>query len=133
MKVLIDTNIIISAILFPNGVASAAFIKSLLPPFEPITSDYIINELNDKFNEKFPTHLDDLKQFLSVVLENIKVISTPQETNKIENSIRDVKDRPILRTAILANVDYILTGDKDFLNANINKPICINASDFIKL
>lgn len=47
MKVLIDTNIIISAILFPKGIAEKAFVKSLVSPFEPIISDYIINELND--------------------------------------------------------------------------------------
>lgn len=133
MKVMIDTNIMISSILFPNSLSSKAFIKSLLPPFEAITSDYIITELKDKFNEKFSNHLDDLNQFLSVALESIEIISTPQEINMAENNIRDIKDRPILRAAILANVDYILTGDKDFLESGISKPVCISASEFIKL
>ena len=133
MKVMIDTNIIISAILFPNGVASAAFIKSLLPPYEPITSDYVINELNEKFKEKFPTHLDDLNFFIATALKNIKIISTPCKENEMENKIRDIKDRPIIRTAISANADYILTGDKDFLEAKIDNPISISAADFVKL
>ncbi|MDD4346454.1 MAG: hypothetical protein PHZ11_06090 [Desulfitobacteriaceae bacterium] len=32
-----------------------------------------------------------------------------------EKLIRDVKDQPILNAAIIAEVDIILTGDKDFL------------------
>ena len=35
MKVMIDTNIVISAVLFPNGKAAQAFYKALLPPYEP--------------------------------------------------------------------------------------------------
>lgn len=133
MKVMIDTNIFISAILFPNGVAATAFIKSLLPPYEPVTSDYIIDELKRKFNEKFFSHLDELNYFLTIALKHISVVSTPAIINKREKGIRDIKDRPILRAAIISNVDYILTGDKDFLDSNLTKPICISASDFIKL
>ena len=63
MKVFIDTNIFISAILFSNSKSSLAFTKALSYPFEPITSDYVIDELISKFNEKFDTHIKDLKDF----------------------------------------------------------------------
>ncbi len=33
MKVMIDTNIIISAALSPNGNAAKAFMKAVLPPY----------------------------------------------------------------------------------------------------
>jgi predicted nucleic acid-binding protein len=36
MKVMIDTNIFISAALTPNGNAAKAFVKAMLPPYEPI-------------------------------------------------------------------------------------------------
>ncbi|MBP3815273.1 MAG: hypothetical protein J6H21_00235 [Firmicutes bacterium] len=35
MRVMIDTNILISAVLFPKGKASCALIKALAPPYEP--------------------------------------------------------------------------------------------------
>ena len=53
MKVMIDTNIIISAVLSPNGQAAKALYKALLPPYEPIICDYIVDELHRKFQEKF--------------------------------------------------------------------------------
>ena len=54
MKVMIDTNIIISAALFPNGKAAQAFYKALHLPYEPIICDYIVDELHRKFCEKNP-------------------------------------------------------------------------------
>lgn len=35
MRVMIDTNIFISAALFPNGKAAVALNKALLPPYQP--------------------------------------------------------------------------------------------------
>ena len=40
MKVMLDTNIIISAALFPNGRAACAFLKAMTPPYEPIVCDF---------------------------------------------------------------------------------------------
>ena len=50
-----------------------------------------------------------LLSFLTII-----VIPIPSETFYLEKQIRDIKDRPILRAAIHANVDILLTGDKDF-------------------
>ena len=44
MKVMIDTNIFISAALFPNGKASAALWKTLTPPYQPLTCDYVVDD-----------------------------------------------------------------------------------------
>lgn len=52
MKVMIDTNIIISAALSPNGNAAKAFMKAVLPPYEPVVCDYIVDELH-RFFQKF--------------------------------------------------------------------------------
>ena len=64
MKVMIDTNIIISAALSPNGNAAKAFMKAVLPPYEPVVCDYIVDELHRKFQEKFPRKTTELEAFL---------------------------------------------------------------------
>ncbi|MGI6508318.1 MAG: PIN domain-containing protein [Saccharofermentanales bacterium] len=53
MKVMIDTNILISAVLFPKGRAAEALYKALVSPYQPVICDYIIDELHRKFQEKF--------------------------------------------------------------------------------
>ncbi|MDR2650192.1 MAG: hypothetical protein LBB94_10815 [Clostridiales bacterium] len=46
--------------------------------------------------------------------------------------IRDISDRPILRAAIAANVDVIITGDKDFLESGVNDPLIMTAAEFVQ-
>ena len=48
-----------------------------------------------------------------------------------EKLIRDAKDQPILNAAIVADVDIILTGDKDFLSMEMDHPRCMTAADFL--
>ena len=45
MRIFIDTNVLISAALFPNGVAANAFERAVSTPNDPIVSDYVIDEL----------------------------------------------------------------------------------------
>ena len=97
MKVMIDTNIIISAALFPNGRVAAALMKALMPPYEPVVCDYVVDELHRKFREKFPDKMVELEAFLFTALQSIEIVSTPEEETEAELTIRDVKDRPILR------------------------------------
>lgn len=48
-----------------------------------------------------------------------------------ERLIRDATDQPIFNAAILSDVDLIITGDKDFLSLDIERPRCITASEFL--
>ena len=50
-----------------------------------------------------------------------------------EKLIRDAQNQPILNAAILADVDYILTGDKDFLSLDLERPKCITASEYLEM
>ena len=54
--------------------------------------------------------------FLSVALLTLELVPVPTEEDMTETQIRDVNDRPILRAAIEAKADVLLTGDKDFLS-----------------
>lgn len=132
MKVMIDTNIIISAAITPGGNAAKAFIKAVLPPYKPIVCDYIVDEVHRKFQEKFPTHITELEAFLFNALQVIKVVSTPSIELSEEQKIRDLKDRPILRAARNAGADLLLTGDRDFLESDITNPRIISTADFLR-
>lgn len=132
MRVMIDTNIFISAALFPNGRVAAALMKALMPPYEPVVCDYVVDELHRKFREKFPDRMVELEAFLFTALQSIKVVSTPEEETEAELKIRDVKDRPILRAALDAGADLFLTGDKDFLESKVTDPRIISVSEFLE-
>lgn len=132
MKIMIDTNVIISAALFPNGNTAKAFFKAMMPPYEPIVCDYIVDELHRKFQEKFPEKQTELEAFLFQALSFIEIVKTPEDAIEAESKIRDVKDRPILRAALDAHADLFLTGDKDFLESSITDPRITGVAEFLK-
>ncbi len=133
MRVMIDTNIFISAVLFPKGQASAALLKALVSPYQPVTCDYVIDELRRKFREKWPDRITELDAFLYTSLSVIEVVKTPETSIADENLIRDEKDRPILRAALDAGADPFLTGDKDFLESAVTDPRIISVYDFLMM
>ena len=47
--------------------------------------------------------------------------------------IRDPNDQIILNSAVENNVDYLLTGDKDFLVLNIQNPKCVSINEMIEI
>ena len=131
MKIMVDTNVVISAALFPGGRAAQAFFKAMLPPYEPLVCDYIVDELHRKFREKFPDRVTELEAFLYNALSFIKVVPTPETAVMAEDKVRDPKDRPILRSALDAHADLFLTGDKDFLESSITDPRIISVAEFL--
>lgn len=133
MKVLIDTNILISAALSNKGKPYQAFIKAVSYPYRGLVCEQNIDELRRIFNRKFPKKLQALDNFLSLALLTLEVVPTPIETYTSEEMIRDANDRPILRAALYAKVDIILTGDKDFLEFGLKNPQIMSAAEFIQL
>lgn len=133
MRIMIDTNVIISSALFPKGRAAEALKKALTYPYEPVLCDYVVNEVHRKILEKWPESRNELEEFLSKLLKTIEVVSTPNKTHPTETKIRDIKDRPILRSALNAHADMFLTGDKDFLESSIKDPRIISPNDFLQM
>lgn len=133
MKVLIDTNILISAALSNKGKLYQAFIKAVSYPYRGLVCEQNIDELRRIFNRKFPKKLQALDNFLSLALLTLEVVPTPIETYTSEEMIRDANDRPILHAALYAKVDIILTGDKDFLESGLKNPQIMSAAEFIQL
>ncbi len=46
--------------------------------------------------------------------------------------IRDDKDKPILASAIIENVDVLISGDKDFNDIEIDRPEILTPSEFLE-
>ena len=133
MRVLLDTNILISAARSDAGTPYQAFLKAISAPNKGIVCDQNIDEMRRVFLRKFPHKLDLLEKFFAFALAELEVVCTPAADMEAEARIRDVTDRPILRAAIAAKVDVIITGDKDFLDSGVTKPRIMTAADFVQL
>ena len=133
MRILIDTNVLISAALNPGGVPFQAYAKASSYPNHGMICEQNVDEMKRIFNKKFPHRLASLDKFLSIALMTLELVSIPIDETVSELQIRDVKDRPILRSAINAKADIVLTGDKDFLESGIKNPAIMTPSEFLKL
>ena len=114
MRGLIDTNVLSSAALNANGIPFQAYVKAVSYPNHGLICEQNVDEMKRIFNKKFPNRLASLDKFLSVALLTLELVPIPTEKDSSEIQIRDRNDRPILRAAIEAKADVLLTGDKDF-------------------
>lgn len=132
MRVLIDTNVLISAALNASGVPFQAYVKAASYPNRGMICEQNVDEMKRIFNKKFPHRLTALDKFLSVALLTLELVPIPTDEHVLEAQIRDVKDRPILRAAVAAKADVLLTGDRDFLESGLEKPIVMSPSEFLE-
>ncbi|MBR1439093.1 MAG: putative toxin-antitoxin system toxin component, PIN family [Synergistaceae bacterium] len=126
MRILVDTNILFSALLSPGSVPAAALHKAS-EEHEIVLCTRNISELEEVIKKKAPA----LQSKAEVLLTDLAYELIPA-INSSEETIRDAKDQPILNAAILYEVDIILTGDKDFLSLELEHPRCLTASEFLK-
>ena len=133
MRIMLDTNILISAIYNPASVPYLAYEKSSLPPHTLVLCDQIVDELRRIFNRKFPNKIPLMESFLAIASYDLITLTPEDIAFDDEINVRDTKDRPILRAARKANIDVLVTGDKDFLEADIHNPLIMTAAEFINL
>ena len=126
MRILVDTNILISAVLFPSSKVAKALLY-VTEHHEMVLCDRNIIELREVLNRKKPDKLPDAEVLLAEM--SYELIPAAYHAEKL---IRDVKDQPILNAAIIADVDVILTGDKDFLCLDMEHPKCMNVAQFLE-
>ena len=127
MRVMLDTNILISMIFFPSD-QTRRVASELGEKHRIILCDYVIDELQIVVERKFPHLMGALDEFFQGL--PYELVYTPQSSLNDIADMRDVKDVPILTTAIMENVDLFMTGDKDFLVLDIDQPEIITMSQF---
>ena len=127
---MLDTNILISIIFFPSGVTREFTGRGGLGN-RIVLCDYVIEELRLVVDRKFPGRKKILEQFFYEL--PFELVYTPKDLN-LEDfpAVRDSKDTPILATAILENIDILVTGDKDLRVVETEYPEIMTMSEFIE-
>ena len=126
MRILIDTNVLFSALLFPRSKPARALMLAA-DRHELVLCDRNIAELRDILARKAPQFLPDAEVLLAEM--SYELIPAVDHAEKL---IRDAKDQPILNAAIVSGVDAILTGDRDFLSLSLEHPKCMTAAQFLE-
>ncbi|MGC1247776.1 MAG: putative toxin-antitoxin system toxin component, PIN family [Spirulinaceae cyanobacterium] len=115
-KFVIDTNVLISALLFKSSIPFQA-IKLAEKRGIILYSEATLNELEQVLNrKKFNKYisLEERQVFLLKFVSSCQLISITKNIS----ICRDEKDNKFLELAISGNADVIVTGDLDLLELN---------------
>jgi putative PIN family toxin of toxin-antitoxin system len=129
LKVIIDTNIIISALNFggkPKDVLELARKKKI----QNITSPYILNEVENVLISKFYWQKDITQETLKG-FRKFSILVNPSKTISVINC---EPDNRILECAVEAQADFIISGDHHLTDLNTYQQIkIIKPFDFLKI
>jgi uncharacterized protein len=121
MRVVADTNIFISALVFgglPGSFLDLAFLRS----FQLVTSPILLHELDEKLRLKFALSTDDADR-VRAKLESAALVIEPNLTLTVITD--DPDDDRVLECAVAGRVDYIVSGDRHLLKLGSYQGISI--------
>lgn len=123
LKVVIDTNLIISAALIPQSPPDKLFKLWLKNSFDLLISKEQLEEIDDVSKKgklkTYPLFLDRIAELTDNLKFAAELIEPIPETDLLIHS-RDPKDDYLLAVSLGGRADYLITGDEDLLVLNIN-------------
>ena len=129
MRVMVDTNILISSILFRSSRINAV-LADITAKHTLVISSFVIEELRAVVERKFPGKMDVIDLLLHQM--SFELVYTPQNIEEGLFDIRDPKDYPVLYTAMTNGVDVLITGDKDFAEVEVDMPEILTPSAYME-
>ena len=130
MRLFIDTNILISTILFPSSI-SAAFVRNAVEEHTLVISDHVVEELYEVVGRKFPNKTEAIEVFLRQ-FPHERVTDADESAADDVDDLRDEKDRPIIAAAISSRCDRMITGDQDLLVSNREQLRIVSPGEFFR-
>jgi putative PIN family toxin of toxin-antitoxin system len=131
MKVLIDTNVLISAVLRDRNPEKVIMYVIEQSEIEWVISPEIMTEYKEVLSRKKFGLPSGLLQRWYQVLDDA---TSPYIVTKSIAFPRDRDDAMFLSCALAANADFLITGDKDFTEAQkLIKTIILSVSQFVRL
>jgi len=131
MKILIDTNVLISAIWRDRNPEKVIMWIISQPDWEWIVSAEIMEEYQDVLHrKKFSFPPETLRKWEAILARDTHLKSVSADID----FPRDPKDAMFLDCAVSNNADYLITGDGDFTEAHkvVNTTV-LSVSMFMRL
>jgi putative PIN family toxin of toxin-antitoxin system len=111
MRIVFDTNILVSALVFPGGQGEAALRRIVEGTDRLVLSRPILDELLGVLGRKFARDAEELAH-VAVFLSELAETVIPKRRLRV---VEDDPDNRILECAITGRAEAIVTGDKILL------------------
>lgn len=114
-RVVLDTNIVLSALIFGGDAPGAVRRAWQQACFQPLLSTHTTTELLRVLNyPKFRLSVDEQHELLADYLPWCETVNIP-DPPPITPTCRDPLDQPFLWLAIAGDAQFLVTGDADLL------------------
>ena len=120
-RVVFDTNILVSALVFPGGRGEAALRRIIQQTDQLVLSRPIVDELLDVLARKFARDAEELAH-VAVFVTELAVVVAPKRRLRV---VKDDPDNRILECAVAGRAEVIVTGDKALLALKLYEKIRI--------
>ncbi len=122
MKVVFDTNTIVSALLFSKGRLSWLRGHWQCSQVLPIVSKETANEIIRVLSyPKFKLEKDEIQSLLADYLPYAETVV--EKSNRAFPQCKDVNDQMFINLALQENAEVLVSGDSDLLEMDINLAI----------
>ena len=129
MKAVFDTNVFVSAFIFPGSHGEEVFLLAQRRKVELYTSLPILTKTARVLREKF----DQSEQDITAALKMIGRVATIVRPVRKVTILKDVPDNRILECAVTADADLIVTGDSHLIKLKEFEGIPIaRLADFLR-
>ena len=115
-RAVLDTNVVLSALLFSRGRLARLPLEWRQASFHPLVSRATAEELMRTLAyPKFKLTVEEQRELLADYLPYCTTVDMPGKPPRTP-PCRDPLDVPFLQLAVVGNADYIVTGDRDLLS-----------------
>lgn len=131
-KVVLDTNIVVSALVAKEGASARLFEKLILGEVENYTSREIITELREVFSRKEITERTTKKARAFIIREYLNNSIQLAVKSRV-NAAEHIQDNKFIETCLDADVHFLITGDGHLLKLGEFRGIKImRAKEFLE-
>jgi putative PIN family toxin of toxin-antitoxin system len=132
MRVVLDTNVLISALAFPGSKPDQILSRIRRGEIDLFISSFILSELDRVLREKFRLTKKEAQDRVNAI-SSIAHLVEPTERIQVVTAKDD--DNRILECAIEAQADFLVTGDKEHLLplGSLRDTRLISPSEFVNL
>jgi predicted nucleic acid-binding protein len=113
LRVMVDATVLIAGVAFPRWPFEVLQ-HALRGDFHLVLSPLVIAPARKHLRRSFPAFAERFERFLTDVGYEEVPDPTPDEVGRNRQLVRDVDDVPVALAAIHAQVDYLISEDKDF-------------------
>ena len=136
MIVVLDTNVIISALLSPKGAPAEIINRWEAGEFDVVTSPPLLAELKRALEYgRVKKHLNQPRKTVATLIKRLETVATvvapPPSLGVIEE---DPADNRVLECALASKASYIVTGDAHLLKLKEHQGVIIlNPAGFLAM